>query len=512
VGKALRIDNTEQQLIADVVSFEHDPLGYVMYAFPWGVKGTPLEKMKRPRTWQCDLLRDIGNKLQTQFLTDMFEVLQYATATGHGPGKSALLSMLQLWALSTRVDTRIVVTANTEGQLTSKTWPELAKWHRMCINGHWFHYTATALYSVDPSHEKTWRTDLIPWSDTNTEAFAGLHNAGIRILLIFDEASAIADKIWEVAEGALTDEDTEILWFAFGNPTRNTGRFFDCFHKYRHRWSCRQIDTRDVEGTNKTQIGKWIDDEGEDSDFVRVRVRGIFPRASMMQFIPRDLVDASMKRIVPVGSPRDLAIVGVDVARFGTNQSVIATRLNRDARQFPLKKFRNLPADTLASLVSKHINELKALGLRVVCFIDGGGMGGPVVDFIRALGHDESEVIEVLFGNNADDGAKYFNKRAEMYGRFKDWMAIGAIPKDDELANECTAIEYTFDNRERIQLMKKERMITLGIVSPDTADSLALTFAYEVALPPPPGHREADKETRQGTREKRTSFRHVGGQ
>ena len=73
-----------------------------------GVKGTPLEKLKGPRTWQRDLLQDIGNKLQTQYLTDTFEVLQYATATGHGPGKSALLSMLQLWALSTRVDTRIV--------------------------------------------------------------------------------------------------------------------------------------------------------------------------------------------------------------------------------------------------------------------------------------------------------------------------------------------------------------------------------------------------------------------
>lgn len=508
MAKALRIDSGEQQLIEDIVAFEHDPLGYVMYAFPWGVKGTPLERLKGPRTWQRELLDDLGRKLQAQELTDSFEVLQYAFATGHGPGKSALLAMLQLWALSTRVDTRVVVTANTEGQLTSKTWPELAKWHRMCINGHWFHYTATALYSVDPKHEKTWRTDLIPWSETNTEAFAGLHNAGIRILLIFDEASAIADKIWEVAEGALTDEDTEIMWFAFGNPTRNQGRFFDCFHKYRHRWHCRQIDTRDVEGTNKAQIQKWVDDEGEDSDFVRVRVRGVFPRASMMQLIPRDLVDASIKRLVPAGSPRDLAIVGVDVARFGTNQSVIYTRLNRDARQFAPKKFRSMKSDQLASHVSAHINHLKSLGLRVVTFIDGGGMGGPVVDFVRRLGHDESTVIEVLFGADADDPRVYHNKRAEMYGRLKEWLRIGAVPKDDELANELTAIEYTFDDNEAMKLMKKERMIALGMVSPDNADALALTFAYAVAMPAPP---TGGPDEPKPIRDRRTGFDHHGG-
>jgi hypothetical protein len=93
------------------------------------------------------------------------------------------------------------------------------------INRHWFTYTATALYSADPAHEKTWRVDMTAWSENNTEAFAGLHNKGKRLLLIFDEASAIPDLIWEVAEGALTDEQTEIIWACFGNPTRNSGRF-----------------------------------------------------------------------------------------------------------------------------------------------------------------------------------------------------------------------------------------------------------------------------------------------
>jgi hypothetical protein len=65
-----------------------------------------------------------------------------------------------------------------------------------------FKMTATALFSMDPEHERTWRMDMVPWSERNTEAFAGLHNQGKRILLVFDEASAIPDLIWEVAEGA----------------------------------------------------------------------------------------------------------------------------------------------------------------------------------------------------------------------------------------------------------------------------------------------------------------------
>lgn len=124
------------------------------------------------------------------------------------------------------------------------------------------------------SHDKRWRADAIPWSEHNTEAFAGLHNERKRIIVVFDEASNIADLVWEVAEGALTDEDTEIIWVAFGNPTRNTGRFRECFRKYKHRWKCAQIDSRTVEGTNKQQLQKWVDDYGEDSDFVKVRVRG----------------------------------------------------------------------------------------------------------------------------------------------------------------------------------------------------------------------------------------------
>jgi len=223
VSAQLHRTDPQLLLVEDIAGFASDPLGYVLYAFPWGVKGGPLAN-KKLRTWQRKKLAWMRDKLQGGAV-ERGEVIRSAVASGHGIGKSAFVAMVLMWAFDTREDTRGVVTANTERQLLTKTWPEVTKWHNMAITKHWSTITATALHSNDPAHEKNWRIDAVPWSEGNTEAFAGMHNEGNRLILVFDEASAIGDKVWEVAEGALTDENTEILWLVFGNPTRNTGRF-----------------------------------------------------------------------------------------------------------------------------------------------------------------------------------------------------------------------------------------------------------------------------------------------
>jgi hypothetical protein len=226
------------------------------------------------------------------------QAIRVAVASGHGVGKSALVAWLILWCMATHENTRIVVTANTEAQLRTKTWPELSKWFRLMVCRHWFTLEATSLSAKDPQYAKTWRADAIPWSERNTEAFAGLHNQGNRIAIFFDEASAIADPIWEVTEGALTDANTEIMWFAFGNPTRNSGRFFECFHRQRDRWITAKVDSRSARMANQGQLAQWAQDYGEDADFFRVRVRGEFPATSIAQIIPSDDVDAAMARVV----------------------------------------------------------------------------------------------------------------------------------------------------------------------------------------------------------------------
>jgi hypothetical protein len=444
---------------------------FVLFVFPWGVPNSPLAK-EYPRDWQLQELRELGEAVRA-CPENAWEAIQKAIGSGHGIGKSALVSWIIHWAMSTFVDTKGVITANTETQLRTKTWAELAKWHRLAINADWFEYTATAYISSDPKHRKTWRIDMIPWSETNTEAFAGLHNLGKRIILIFDEASAIPDIIWEVSEGALTDENTQIIWCVYGNPTRNTGRFKDCFSSLRHRWTNKQIDSRNVKGTNKKQLQKWVDDYGEDSDFVRVRVRGVFPRAGDNQFIASDKADAAMARKCEVlpGTPKLLA---VDVARFGGDKTVFARRHGRKVE--PLKKYQGLDTMSVADLIVKeHIENRPD-----VIFIDGTGIGAGVVDRCVQLG---IAVIEVIAGGkpSADLEDIVYNKRAEMWYRMREWLDTADIPDDRELNDDLVNIKYSYDAKFKIQMERKEDMKKRGVASPDNADAIALTFAEKTA-------------------------------
>lgn len=470
--------NPEAELIAWAAKFTHDPLGFVMFAFPWG--SGELADHQGPDDWQRDELQAIGAKLKAG--GELGAVVQEAIASGHGIGKSALVSWIIEWAITTHEDTRGVVTANTDNQLRTKTWAELAKWHRLSIFGHWFELTATALYARDPKHEKTWRIDMTPWSERNTEAFAGLHNKGKRVLILFDEASAIADVIWEVSEGALTDSNTEIIWCVFGNPTRNTGRFRECFGSRKHRWSHRQIDSRTVKITNKDQIAQWVADYGEDSDFVRVRVRGVFPRAGSTQFIGSDIVEAAAAREAHAGV-YDALVLGVDPARFGDDEAVIYIRKGRDGRTHAPLRFRGLDNMQLAARVAEQYEFYRADAI----FVDGGGNGSGVVDRLRQL---RIPVIEVNFGASPDrsqpgqEATAYANKSAEMWGVMREWLSTGgAIPDDNDLKSQLEGREYGYvlrDGRDAIQLEKKSDMKKRGLSSPDIADALALTFAYPV--------------------------------
>lgn len=371
--------NPELDLISDMVEMSKDPYGWVLYAFEWG-KGE-LSGFKGPDLWQKELLCAIGAGLMTPN-----EAIRLATASGNGVGKSALVSWIILWSLSTFEDTRGIVTANTENQLRTKTWAELAKWYRLFIAKHWFTLTATAIYSVDPEHEKTWRIDQIPWSEQNSEAFAGLHNKGKRIVVIMDEASAIPDIIWEVTEGALTDEGTEIIWAVFGNPTRNDGRFHDCFTKFRSRWKAWQIDSRTVKITNKEQLNQWIEDYGEDSDFVRVRVSGVFPSVSDRQFIPSSYVEAARTRKISALQYNFAAkIISVDPSWTGGDEFVIGLRQGN-----AFKILAKYPKNDDDFLMAGYIAQFEDTEKADVVFID---LGYGTVIFPRISGHNEELVL-----------------------------------------------------------------------------------------------------------------------
>ncbi|MDE2022169.1 MAG: terminase [Patescibacteria group bacterium] len=473
----------ETQLHEDLCRFTLDPLGFVRWAWPWREPGGPLEEQDGPYDWQADILREIGTRLRRGYQPgDALMPVLAAVASGHGVGKSCTVAWLTHWALSTGADTRVVITANTEPQLRTKTWPELGKWVRSAINAHHWAVRGMSIVSVDRAHAQSWRADAVTWSVDNLEAFAGLHNAHKRIVLIFDEASGIDDRVWEVAEGALTDEDTEIIWAALGNPTRAAGRFHAIFGRDKARWLRRQIDARTVPGTNKGLIEEWRQAYGEDSDFFRVRVRGEFPRSGSMQFIGAELVEEACRREV-AAQRSDALVLGVDVARFGDDETVIATRKGRDATLIPWVRLRG--ADTMT--VAGRIAEMAQLYTPDMVFVDGGGVGGGVVDRCRQL---RVRVTEVQFGGKADRAAhevasaetlvKYGNKRAEMYGYMRAWLAGGRIPDEAELRAQLTGVEYGFNGQDEILLERKQDMKKRGLSSPDLSDALALTFAYPV--------------------------------
>lgn len=457
-------------LIAQAKKYRHDPLGFVKKSFPW--KSGELAEHEGPDVWQEDILKQAA-KLGPK------EAMRIAVASGHGIGKSALVCWLIIWAMVTFEGTKGVITANTETQLRTKTWAELAKWYQLCEYRDCLTFQATSIFSSLEEHEKTWRIDMVPWSERSTEAFAGLHNQNKRIILIFDEASAIPDIIWETSQGALTDNNTEILWCVFGNPTRPSGRFFECFNKYRHRWECRQIDSRTCRLSNKEEIDGWVKDEGEDSDYIRIRVRGVFPRRGSMQFIDSELVKAAVARQGEAYS-FEAFILGMDIARYGDDASRIVPRRGRDAKTWAVRTMRGVDLMTQASVLIQEIES----GRPDAVFIDEGGVGGGVIDRARQLGYNP---IGVQFGGSATNGAtgngdlgRFANKRAEMWGAMREWLKVGAIPNDMDLIADLTSIEYTFNPRDEILLEKKEDMKRRGLSSPDFADALALTFAFPV--------------------------------
>lgn len=482
----------EQQLCEDIAGFQLDPLGYVMYAFPWGIKGSPLENRKGPRRWQRNTLTELGERLRRTVVDKRYEVLREAIVSGHGVGKSALFAMLIMFSLSTMEFTRGLVTANTEEQLRGKTWPEVQKWHSMAINKHWFKPTATAIMHCRPDYEKRWRFDCVTWSENNTEAFAGLHNEGYRIVLIFDEASSIPPKIWEVAEGATTDENTEIMWLVAGNPTRPIGRFKECFNKLKHRWKGTHVDAREVEGTNKELHAQWERDYGVDSDFFKVRVRGEFPSASPMQLIPEEWIQRARVTYDGDGSiPQYL--VSADVADGGVDLSVItaakqwATHLHVTSQ-----KTYNFEASVSPIKVAQAVlRTYEFIGASAkkgdTTIVDALGVGAGTAGYIM-----EADIPCVAYKGGAASAnpQKWRNRRVQSYMNIRDMLRDRRLTFDpaafeteadwDDLVEQLCSIMKAPANDKLEDLVTKEQMTRDGIKSPDRGDSVAMLTASRI--------------------------------
>lgn len=487
--KQLYDNKSEQALMTEIWSpnIADDPFAFVMFVFPWGKNNTPLEHQTGPRKWQERTLKRIARHIKecgdkkAQCLP--MDMLRIAKASGRGPGKSALLSWLVYWMLSTRLGSSTIATANNEQQLKTRTWAEVGKWHAMAINSHWFEKLAMSLKPA-PWFDELLKTQLKIdtgyyyaqaqlWSEETPDAFAGIHNHN-GVMLLFDEASGIPPAIWKVSEGFFTEPIVDRYWFCFSNPRRNTGSFFECFHKNRDFWECENIDSRTVEGTDIAVFNQIIKQYGADSDEARIEVYGQFPRQGDKQFINRELVDlAATRELVPDSGAA--LIMGADIARFGDDECVVRFRRGRDARSIAPRRWKSMDTVYSANKIAELIDEFKP---DAVC-IDGGGVGGGVVDILKNLNY---RVHEIQFGSKAEDD-RWGNKRTELWGRMREGLGTDCIELDQRLMDDLTGPEYGFvsGSSDKLILESKEKMKSRGHHSPDDGDALALTYAVKVA-------------------------------
>jgi hypothetical protein len=484
----------EQELMARLwaPAIKDNPLAFVMFAFPWGQPGTPLEHFKGPRKWQREVLQTIADHIKQNNGKVDYDTLRHAVSSGRGIGKSALVSWITIWMLTTRIGSTTIISANSESQLRSVTWAEITKWLATAINSHWFEVSATRLMPAK------WLTELVErdlkkgtrywgvegrlWSAENPDAYAGVHNFD-GVLVVFDEASGIDDSIWAVTSGFFTENTPNRFWMAFSNPRRNTGYFYEAFNSKREFWTTKVVDARTVEGTDKQVYQQIIDEYGADSSQAHVEVYGQFPSEGDDQFISASLVDEAMKRPKYQDASAPI-VIGVDPARFGADATVIAIRQGRDI--IAIQRHRGDDTMTVVGHVIEAIDQYRP----TLVVIDEGGLGAGIVDRLK---EQRYKVKGINFGNKSTNPIMYGNKRAEMWGKMKDWLKTASIPLDRFLKTDLISPMMKPDSKGTIFLESKKDMKARGLASPDAADAICVTFAFPVA------HREARESTQRRT-------------
>jgi len=481
------------ELAEQVAQFYADPLGFVNFAFPWKTPHTPLAEEPGPDPIQTQILQDLGREVAKRRFNGQAPVapILMAASSGHGTGKSTLGGMIACWILSTRPYSIGTVTANTYPQLESRTWAAIQKWMRMSITAHWFHIRAAGIYSRTSPED--WKCVAQTCKEENAQSFAGQHARTSTSWYMYDEASHIPDGIWDVAQGGLTDG--EPMWFAWGQPARKSGRFYEiCFGRHRDRWNVRCIDSRSSRFTNKATIDQWIADYGEDSDFVRVRVKGIAPRAGDLQFIDQDRVDAAKVRAA-ASFPDDPLIAGFDVSGGGQAWNIVWFRRGLDARSIPPIAIPGEHSQERSAILAKLTEILtdKRPGHRVSMMFVDSAYGAPYVERLRTR---FDNIQEVNFGAPSPDRHQA-NMRAYMWERMKTWLERGAIPADDVvLETDLTAPGSHLNRSDQLVIEPKDAMAKRGVASPDRGDALALTFAAHV---PPVSADEREGERFRGS-------------
>lgn len=400
--------------------------------------------------------------------------------SGHGTGKSTFMAWCVLWFLASYFPAKVPATAPTSHQLEDVLWSEIAKWHRRMGDklpalAAEFEWSAGAFRMRSAPNEsfsvaRTSRPE-------RPEALQGFHSE--HILFLIDEASGVADNVFEVAEGALSTEGAFVVMAA--NPTRQSGYFFDSHHRMRASWAALHWSCLDSPMVSRDYIETMAKKYGIQSPVYKVRVLGEFVGA-VDGVISLELCEAAKVRDVDVIASAPV-VWGVDVARFGDDSSALAKRKGNH-QLAPVREWWGKDTMQTTGIIKAEWDACPVDRRPVAINVDVIGIGSGVVDRLKEMGLPavginvaESEAV-----NDRED--RQFNRlRDELWWRGREWLEAKdcKFADDEETIAELTTPTYTILSNGLIQVERKDEMKKRGVKSPNRADAWLLTLADTAA-------------------------------
>lgn len=422
---------------------------------------------------------------QAEALVKFKDTKRLSIRSGHGTGKDAFAAWIALWFEATRTFPKVVCTAPTARQLSDILWSEISKWLRQSLLADEFVIQKAKIFHKE--HAKEWwirgiSPNIKASKEEQAETLAGIH--GDHVLVIVDEASGVPDPVYIPLEGIMTQEDNRLL--LIGNPTKNKGYFHDSQFNptISRQWTKLHWDSRKSTNVADTYPIYMAEKYGIDSNVFRIRVMGEPPIDDDSTFIPLSWAIQCVGNEIEVDEswPKYL---GVDVARYGDDKSIILTRHGR--KILPWESFQGMGTVELAQHIVRTYRDNDASGVGV----DAIGVGGGVVDWLQRdpRGLSVREVSEVNSYDVSSDNTKHHRLREELWDKVRDNCQFFRYSFPDisikiagmdvnighELANELAAVKYFFDNKGAVQLESKKDMKARGVKSPNIADALAIS-------------------------------------
>ena len=409
-------------------------------------------------------------KWQKNVLQSIIDNERVSVRSGHGVGKTAMLSWLILQWLITRYPSKVACTAPTAHQLEDVLWGEVAKWYRRMPDG----LKNLLRLSRDRVEVLTAPQESFAVARTarkeQPEAFQGFHSENM--LFIIDEASGVEDIIFEVGEGSMSTPGAKTLMT--GNPTRTSGYFYDSFHSSRKLWSTHKVGCSDSKMVTKRYVEEMQEKYGSTSNVYRVRVLGEFPSGDEDAVIPLALIEDAVTR--QVDQVDGNMVWGLDVARFGSDRSSLAKRMENTLTE-PIKFWRGKDLMQLCGIVVDEFNKMKGDEIPKEILIDSIGVGAGVVDRLMELG---LPARGINVAETPSVQTRFNRLRDELWWKTREWFEERNthIPDQDELIAELAMPRYNYTSAGKLKVESKAEMRKAGMQSPDLADALCLTFAF----------------------------------